>query len=510
MPELNWDVFEGLPGASTSNWELLCRELVRRNYARFGKFRSIAQQPGIEFHLDLDADCDLGDATGHWGWQCRWYGLDAGRQIGTTRRKQIEKAIRTTEEHLPNLTDWVLWTRRSLTPTDQKWYYELVTNLNLLLWAEEEIIGLLTGEAEVLKATYFGDLVISPEKLHLMHDEAMAPIRKRWEPLLHVEVDVERDLKAALGTPGTWPVIRETCERFARRATTLRSECHGLGDNAVKFVESAADLLDLQSEHLRNLADALDNASMPNIRNALENPIVPSCTKPELASFAAWLRSANHPASLPIAAAIGEVVSYHRLLEELSDTLEQNLFAVIGDAGFGKTYLAAELTKPSDDFPGGVLLLAKYLPSNRTLDDLAKRVPFGGERMEQLFEAIDAAGARLGRRMPIVIDGLNESENPRDWKGLLETLKVQLERTTNCVVIVTLRSAVAKGILPHDARKHYLSGFAHEPEEAIRTYFDYYKIDATDAHLHWEDSHRRFTSVSFAKRQIQIVKRLLA
>lgn len=485
MPELNWDAFEKLQGDPTKNWELLCREIVRRNYARFGAFRSVQQQAGIEFQLGVETDCDLGVASQKWGWQCRWYGLNAGQQIRTTRRRKIEKAIRTTEKFSPEITDWVLWTRRSLTPTDQKWFYGIGTTFKLHLWAEEEVVGLLVGEAEVLKETYFGELVLTSEKLRRMHDEAMAPIRKRWEPQLHVEVDVERHLKSVLGSPGTWPAIRESSERMSDRAQQLPTETDGLWDDENELVNSASELLKQQSCHLQILANAIDEGSIGTVRQVLESPVLPSFRKRALAQLAARLRSTKHPMSLSVASTIWEITNYFDLLGKLTRTLEQQFFAVVGDAGFGKTFLAAELTKVVDGCAGGVLLLAKYLGKNGTLDDLAKRVPFGGDQMDQLLEAVDAAGARLGRRIPIVIDGLNESEHPREWNDLIATLIVTLNRMSNCVVIVTVRAAVAETILPQGVTKLHLSGFAHDPEKAIRTYFDYYKIDAADALLPW-------------------------
>src|SRR5437016_3392380 len=112
MPVLDWTTFVSLPGAVTRNWELLCREVVRRNYAQFGDFRSTSQQPGVEFHLRLEQKSEsLGDVGRWWGWQCRWYEISAGQQIGTTRQNAIEDAIQKSEKYLPKLTDWVLWTR---------------------------------------------------------------------------------------------------------------------------------------------------------------------------------------------------------------------------------------------------------------------------------------------------------------------------------------------------------------------------------------------------------------
>ena len=115
MPDLNWDSFLKLPGAPENNFEQLCRILVHRSYGRFGTLRARAQQPGVEFHLKLDTACTLGDSGRWYGWQCRWYGLASGRPLRSTRRKKIEEAITKTEQELPGLTDWVLWTKHKLT-----------------------------------------------------------------------------------------------------------------------------------------------------------------------------------------------------------------------------------------------------------------------------------------------------------------------------------------------------------------------------------------------------------
>src|SRR5437660_998204 len=98
MPDLNWEIFAKLPGSADRNFEMLCRILIRRHYAQFGDFRALAAQPGVEFHLNLRKPCGLGEAGQWYGWQCRWYDLPGGKAIGATRRKKIEKALRTTEK----------------------------------------------------------------------------------------------------------------------------------------------------------------------------------------------------------------------------------------------------------------------------------------------------------------------------------------------------------------------------------------------------------------------------
>ena len=479
MTQLDWGVFEGLPGAKTTNWELLCRELVRRNYEQFGVFRSFSQQAGIEFHVDLDTQCSLGDASKHWGWQCKWYDIPTGKQVGVTRRRQIEEAIRKSEKYFPTLTDWVLWTRHSLTPTDQKWFNSIKSKFKLRQWNKENIVGLLVGEAEVLKATYFGRLVLTDKNFKIMHEEAVAPVKKRWEPRLHVEVEAEQELKAAIAAPNTWPEISEAIQRTKSLAQLARQNLASieqpLFNQIIKCLES-------QSKHLEEILAAFGTDKFTQIRNIASSIVVPPFTKHSVLELAGELRKRNHVGSFSVSNANWEMGSYPTLVRKVQDVLQQKMFAVIGDAGFGKTHLAADLTQPNST-PQGVLILGKYLGKNGTLDDLTKRISFGGKGIDELLQAVDAAGARMGRRIPIVIDGLNESENPSDWKELLSTLLVKLNRTEHCVCIVTSRSAVAKQILPERTKTYYLQGFEFNATEALSKYFEFFKIDAMDAHL---------------------------
>jgi len=199
MPGLNWQTFEQLPGAQYDNFEKLCRALIRRNYGRYGDFSALANQPGVEFHLRLGAACSLGDPGRWYGWQCRWYGLPAGRALGNARRKKIEEAIATTKRNLTGLTDWVLWTRRPLTKSDQAWFKKLKTSMRLHQWTADEVEGELTGDAEILRATYFGELVLTPEGLAELRRRSVAPILPRWQPAVHQTVDAERLLRRMLG-----------------------------------------------------------------------------------------------------------------------------------------------------------------------------------------------------------------------------------------------------------------------------------------------------------------------
>jgi hypothetical protein len=137
-----------------------------------------------------------------------------------------------------------------------------------------------------------------------------------------------------------------------------------------------------------------------------------------------------------------------------------------------------------------VLLRAKFLAAGQTLNDLAGRVVISGkplESFEALIAAVDGAGQREGKRLPIVIDGLNESEDPRDWKDLLGPLAIVMREYSNVQVICTVRTAFVSECIPDDTEVLEIPGFVEtDLIEAIRRYFAHYKIDARDAELPWE------------------------
>jgi hypothetical protein len=103
--------------------------------------------------------------------------------------------------------------------------------------------------------------------------------------------------------------------------------------------------------------------------------------------------------------------------------------------------------------------------------------------MESLLAAVDAAGQRAHHRLPVFIDGLNESEDPRQWKRLLATLEATLANYPYVLLVCTLRPAFAEDVLPAETRRVEIEDYGEETFEAVQEHFRYWKIDATDASL---------------------------
>ena len=479
MPGLDWNAFSQLPGGPERNFELLCRALIRRNYGQYGQFNAFANQPGVEFHLRLHTNCSLGEAGRWFGWQCRWYNLTGDHALGNARRNKIQKALQTTQKYLPELTDWVLWTKRPLTPLDQDWFYSLTSGKPRLdLWTAEDVESHLCGEAEILKSSYFGTTVLTPEVLKGWHKVSVSPIARRWMPEVHQVVDAEREIKKMLGRPAAWDQLRATREQLALGVHAFRLELTlisgELRNESELLLSRASESISL----LEQAAECLTKGEFAQVQ-AIS---LPELTTAETAILSK-LRRANVPPALTATNIISDIRWAKEVVGQLHDSVQAPIAAVLSEAGGGKTQLAAQMTAPSE-IPAGVLLHGNYLHHGQTLDDLARRLSVGGTPIpsfEMLLAAVDVAAQRANCRLPIVLDGLNEAEDPRDWKLLLASVFEIVRRYPNVLVVCTLRPAFKQEALPETIQTVSIPGFSQDTLSAIRKYFRYFKINARDA-----------------------------
>jgi len=222
MPSLNLTTFYSLPGSKNINFENLCRALIRLHYGQYGKFASLRNQPGVEFHLKLSGNCPtLGGPPRWYGWQCKLHEQTTAGNLRASSRRDIEDSLRKTEEHLPDLTDWVLWTPYTLSKKDQKWFNSLQTEFTLHQWGLEEIDTYLSGPGLTLRSTYFGVLILTPHELAQRHQEAIQPIRERWLAPVHQSVDAERTIRRMLGEPGSWDQMIAVGRRLEKAAKAI-------------------------------------------------------------------------------------------------------------------------------------------------------------------------------------------------------------------------------------------------------------------------------------------------
>ncbi|MGH1439098.1 MAG: hypothetical protein ACRBBR_03210 [Cellvibrionaceae bacterium] len=503
---LDWSRFQNLPGADTENFEKLCRGVIRRNFGSLGPLRELKNQPGVEFHITLNEDHSrIGRKNETIGWQNKWFSYKANGELTSSAKQQILHSLDKTKEHVSQINHWFLWTHKILAKCDQDWFGELQQNYDFILhlWNQDDLDDLLSGPALDLRNSYFGELALTGEMLSDQHERSIAPIRNRWLHEVHQRMDAELQVRKVLGEKEAWDSFRNIANNLEEVSDEIKSSIdlhtYQLWQDELRvFHECCSDLIhsckvfdkDICGDDIQDVMAMLDEAS--------------SSSRSDIHKTLMQLRSRNLPLSLTITNALAYIKDVKGLFKSAIELLSQQLIAIVADAGGGKTQLSVELTAPTPDRPAGIFILGRSLKKGMTLNDIANNFVFYQKQVnnfEALVSAINSVGERVDRRIPVVIDGLNESQDPREWKWLLESALPIIKKYPNVVMVCTLRTA------EKSSKRHYggavrkqgnngREGNAHQslPEstyeilsqgynekltyKAIKDYFKLYKIKA--------------------------------
>lgn len=504
MPSLDWSAFESLPGSKSKNFENLCRGLMRLHFGRFGQFKALSNQPGVEFHIKLTGSCALGSSPQWFGWQCKFHRRNQNGDLAAASRSDIESSLRTTEAHLPEITDWILWTPYTLSKKDQQWFYNLSTDMILDLWVEEDLDTYLSGDGLMLRSTYFEELILAPHNLEEQHRTAVQPIRERWLVPVHQSVAAERTIRRMLGEPGSWEQLILVGKGLAKAADAITSSIDNTEPELQKSVAPFVTACTAFADTLLRFHETLAQGDLDVIQQQLIEQ--KTLISEEVSKTPRRLRTSNLPIALNATNALDDMRIAQELLDEVEEFLGVGLVAILADAGGGKTQMAAQLTASQVGRPAGVFLHGRDLHRGQTLNDFVGHFSINGSiltSMENLLAALDAAGKRDGCRLPILIDGLNEAENPKDWKCALASLGEAVRKYPNVLIVCTLRTgerrredrmlgadpktndreSFAVMALPDSVRRIESEGFGGDVDEAIDKYFKYFKINPGDAEI---------------------------
>jgi hypothetical protein len=355
--------------------------------------------------------------------------------------------------------------------------------MKLLLWTSAEVDEHLSGEAEILRSTYFGQLILTPESLVDLHRERVAPIRERWHPEVHQTIDAERVLRRMLVQTETWNDLQKLAKLI--KADVAKAGV-GMGNMPGPLTEETENMMAFAgtiADALIGLYSSLDQGDLDLLQQQLVN-------RPNLAdSFLTLprsLRSRRYKVGLMVTNVLSDIRSALTLFDNVTQKLSTGFVTVLAEAGCGKTQLSAQMTSSTKNRPAGILLYGRDLHAGNNLDDLARKIIIHGKSVpsiEALMAAVDSAGQRAHCRLPVIIDGLNEAEDPRDWKAPLASLIETLRRYPYVLFVCTLRPAFASEALPEGVVRLNIPDFGHDTIEAIRRYFTEYRINPADAEL---------------------------
>lgn len=174
------------------------------------------------------------------------------------------------------------------------------------------------------------------------------------------------------------------------------------------------------------------------------------------------------------------------------ELLSQSELHISGEAGMGKTHISFSIYEDQikNQNQPAIFVFAKDISTDLSLENQLKDnfgVPADWS-FDDFLNALEISAKVNKTRIPIIIDGLNESAHWNSvWNSGLENLIIKVKKYPHIVLVTTYRTSYEDQLFPkkyfdHQNNKDWwklkenVRGFEGLTWEAIDTYFQYYKI----------------------------------
>ena len=538
--KIDWAKLEPYQNNKFSSFEELCFQIATSLFEEIGTFTPVDDSgggDGVEFYLTLEN----GD---EWGWQAKFYYPD--KRLSNSRKQSIKKSLKKSCEVHPHLKKWILCTPTNFTPKEQIWFDNELSkaipeNMDVKPehWGESEFNAWLSEPRFSGKRNYFfGELELDMDWFKTQFDKQMAGVGGKFDSFLHTETNVDAEIHALLGDKAFVHQITKWIEKLEGKLPDLKEAIDDLKrpipyiewdeeekSKVIKAAESLQDALVNMKVQLKQARDLLVEKNLSEVQSidwklALDQlhktfdayrkigwesgTSKMECTVEKEYEEQA-LRHArgfvHHPDSL-VANLLDKffpsVIWQHGLINE-SD------LHILGDAGIGKTHIACNICDdrlknglPALFVRGSLFTTDQPIEAQlQTILDIPRSYGW-----HDFLQALSAAAEAYHTRIPLIIDGLNESVHngtfSKVWELGLKGLVQEIAKTKDLVLITTCRKSYEDAIWKEVSPKEdiipgkviwkdkdslnlvYAYGFYTDEvkQEAIDKYFNAYKIKA--------------------------------
>ena len=528
------------------SFEELCYQIAKGLYGEKGRFTSVDDSgggDGVEFYLTLPS----GE---QWGWQAKFYYPD--KRLNDSRKSSIKGSLKKSCEKHPNLKKWILCTPTNFTPRrersqgEQVWFdntlpQSIPENMDVKLehWGDSEFNDWLSQPRFSGKLHYFfGELELDMDWFKTQFDKQMAGVGGKFDSFLHTETNVDAEIHALLGDEAFVHQITEWIEKLEEELSDLKEAINKL-NSPIPYIEWSEEEKSKVIEAAKSLQEALVNmkVQLKQARDLLVEKALSEVQSIDWKSaldqfyktFDAYRKVGWESGTSKMECTVekeyeDQALRHARGVVHDPDSLVANLLDkffpsviwqhclinesdlhILGDAGIGKTHIACNICDdrlknglPALFVRGNLFTTEQPIEAQlRTILDIPPSYSW-----HDFLQALSAAAEAYHTRIPLIIDGLNESVHngtfSKVWELGLKGLVQEIAQTKNLVLITTCRESYEEAIWKEVSAKEdiipgkiiwkdkdslnlvYAYGFNTEEvkQEAIDKYFNAYKIKA--------------------------------
>lgn len=505
-------------GKVTQCFEQLCYQIALKEYGHLGKFTPIdgsGGDGGVEFYLKHNN----GET---WGWQCKFFG-DNGRLNVSSRDTAIENSLETACRNHMNLTKWFLCLKTDLTTDslsskgkfskgERSWFNNELPKkiptsriINLELWGKSDFVSFLNSAKLLgIRSFFFGELEFNDGWFNRRFEENYQKVKDKFDPDLHsIDQYTQTIIDFSLLNTGYLKHLEGLKKELLDKANQIKSAIVDFRDekNISKKEESirGAYLIVCQDfqKHISLVFEKID--SLKNCFVSFKGTELSSFQIEDLRKdFFKYLDKIDYSSFEEKSRAARDAYSISYLISEFGEIYErffrnyfhqsQRTIHFISDAGKGKTHLSCDIAfKRIQQNEPAIFLTADKFSGEKSISEAIRKILDVENKFteDEFLDALDIYGSIVKKKVPIIIDGLNETIENRYfspiWKNHLSSFETKTNERDNLVLITTCRNSYKNRVwADSNANFHYLNGFDDYEtiQEAVNKYFSKYLLKA--------------------------------
>ncbi|GHU98883.1 hypothetical protein FACS1894159_02050 [Bacteroidia bacterium] len=528
MRNIDWKQLEKNSESKEIGFEQFCFQIAYRKYAALGHFDLWYNTPGSEFYLTLEKDSDelnlkAGDIV---GWQAKFWLNNADEDnspLDANHRTELIAGFNTSLKYKTNLKKWIICTPGKFSNT-----------------APHKVVDKLEGEIKNIKADtiieywhkdiflafalldndfynnlfnhYFSTKFIGYEYIKSFSEKRLERLKDKFDIDLYVEneidkhlsyiIDIEKVQKKLLGILGNakrliknrFPFEREEDiqyryldNEYTQNVKDLINARCGLVEDIYTTVNTSfnhAVVCELIETHRQDYDDIIIKLNQQINANTY-------ISEPDEKNQDYYHEEHTHKSCLEF---INELSGYLSGKDENDEgsiryylqLYSQQYIHIFGSAGYGKTNLACAVCKKylENNVPALLILGSNIKDHSSPQDQIIAGLDLKNEySFRELLFALNELGKATQQKVPIIIDGLNESiPTAKIWKDALPDIIYDIKSFENLLLITTLRKGYVQQVFDEtsflDVKNHYkIEGFNnYNIKDAVNKYFTKYNI----------------------------------
>lgn len=528
VKNINWKQLEKNSESKEIGFEQFCFQIAYHEYSSLGNFDYWYNTPGSEFYLTLKKDSEAlnlkaGDVV---GWQAKFWlnnSAEENSPLDKNHRDELIKGLKTSLEYKPNLKKWIICTPGKFSNTAPHKCVDkfelgikaIKADIQIDYWYKDVFLSFSIEDDifySLLFNHYFSTKFIGFNYIKEFSEKRLERLKEKFDIDLYVENEIDNHLsymmdfekvkaKIKLIINNAKRLIKNQYPRDKTKTTEYKYLDKDYARNLEKLIKSDCELV----ENINLILDDCCNSSIleelllkkrqenSDVINALNNKIESNTyiSNPSEKNEDYYSEKSFHESCIRF---VNELSSFVYGSEENDKNnikyylklYSQQSVHVFGSAGYGKTNLACAICKKHLDngIPALLVLGSNIKDYSSPQEQMIANLDLKNEySFKELLFGLNELGKLKQKRVPIIIDGLNESiPTAKIWKVALSDIIYDIKIFSNLLLITTLRDSYVHEVFGKtsffEVENHYkIEGFNnYNIKDAITKYFAKYNI----------------------------------